>query len=1229
MMSRTNSLSPHALLIASLLLAPGCMKYDDIGKGSNSDKDTSTSEVQQVDGNLLDVSNLPDGQFGLDGGEVAGLDSSEVADASHPGELPDMSDPPDTTDTFDSDTLLVDSGETTDLVDDDTGIVDLGCIPDCDGRECGDDGCGGTCWASDGDECSDGDSCTTDSCGDGKCQHEGLPDGSECEDDEPCWLGDSCLSGVCESGEVLNTCDDGNDCTEDSCKPQVGCKNVVKEDGTECTDNSVCTMGDICSGGVCVVGPPMECGDVYPCTADLCDPQMGCTNDLAPECVHEDDDFDNDGILNIEDKCPFAFDPGNPDLNDIPGPDACESLADHGQFAGYVEVSLHAGGEAPSQRRTHEPATILLANGRRDEHLNGAWDMVDGEAAQTVEPASEVETFESISATEGVFPDGSQAMAFNGTTSFIEDSEKYPSGSEITTMMWFRVDGNESETQALISASPEVANDPTSVWYGLNLRIGSSCSTLNNQPGVKETHGEWGRLYFSLGKDDYCMSLGTSFQVTDGNWHHVAAVMAGTTMSLHVDGALVISYKLSSGMPSGTKTTLGALEYRQGWEAEAEVQHIKHFNGAMDDVIVLNRALSTQEIYEYYNSSAPYGTALVGTPYGDYSDIRLTELPGLGETGPEVVKRMKVYVPQEGEYWNPHIRFLANTTVHDQDPGEGTSFPARTYRVYSGKSIAPPPSLYVPSIDGSSCNGLFNECLGYVSYYPLDGSLWDWSTNGYDLEGATSPSGFDYVQGASGTGLTLKAGMTNKCVPNDFGDADPPVAITAEGTFRHKSLVTGSTNVHSSPGSSFHSNLNNPVLTWEVQTTDGYKYAELEGLLTQTMQAVRGVATDTSLALYIDELSVSAESAPLALGGDYWKTCIAGDSNKGLVVDEVRLMNRALPVDEFLHYPRLIATAGPTMGCVADCAYRECGYDGCTGNCGFCSGEDVCDIDLGICVPPGYALAPPGEFEMGYTGGGCGDEESTTVTIKQPFLIGLQEVTQGTWKDLVYYSTPSYHHDDKLCVSGSNDANNCPLDRVNLYQALNLCNKMSLSEGFTACYELNECPNNFVETCTNQFCTFDTCASATFAGNDCDGYRLPTPAEWEYAARAGTVDASYPYPTPDGTNLDLCDSCEDFAELIPYLNCDCSAYDKTVRSDYLEPNNWGLTEMVGNLHELTSPWANDPALEVFPNDNVTTRGGAFNDDCFDTTSAATMTIDANDKRYDTGFRVVRSVGLVE
>ncbi len=69
--------------------------------------------------------------------------------------------------------------------------------------------------------------------------------------------------------------------------------------------------------------------------------------------------------------------------------------------------------------------------------------------------------------------------------------------------------------------------------------------------------------------------------------------------------------------------------------------------------------------------------------------------------------------------------------------------------------------------------------------------------------------------------------------------------------------------------------------------------------------------------------------------------------------------------------------------------------------------------------------------------------------------------------------------------------------------------------------------------------------------------------------------------------------------------------------------------MVGNLWELTSPWAEDPELEIFPSDNVEVRGGAFNDDCFDTTSAATMTVDANDKRYDTGFRVVRSVGLVE
>jgi formylglycine-generating enzyme required for sulfatase activity len=79
----------------------------------------------------------------------------------------------------------------------------------------------------------------------------------------------------------------------------------------------------------------------------------------------------------------------------------------------------------------------------------------------------------------------------------------------------------------------------------------------------------------------------------------------------------------------------------------------------------------------------------------------------------------------------------------------------------------------------------------------------------------------------------------------------------------------------------------------------------------------------------------------------------------------------------------------------------------------------------------------------------------------------------------------------------------------------------------------------------------------------------------------------------------------------------------------MEPNNWGLTETVGNVWELTSPWAEDPDLVILPDDNIEIRGGSFAVDCMETTSAATMIINANEMRYDTGFRVVRTVGLVK
>ena len=90
---------------------------------------------------------------------------------------------------------------------------------------------------------------------------------------------DNCDGGADEptlaEGKLLELCDDGNACTEDSCTGADGCQYLELSQG-ECVDGDVCTVGDHCDAGQCI-GLPIVCDDDNPCTEDVCDGLGGCT----------------------------------------------------------------------------------------------------------------------------------------------------------------------------------------------------------------------------------------------------------------------------------------------------------------------------------------------------------------------------------------------------------------------------------------------------------------------------------------------------------------------------------------------------------------------------------------------------------------------------------------------------------------------------------------------------------------------------------------------------------------------------------------------------------------------------------------------------------------------------------------------------------------------------------------------------------------------------------------
>ena len=99
----------------------------------------------------------------------------------------------------------------------------------------------------------------------------GLPNGTSCSDNNACTIGDTCQSGTCKPGTAV-TCAPSDQChLAGTCSPSTGlCSNPVKPNGTSCNDGNACTTGDSCQSGVCLGSG--TCGPVFvatPATVDF------------------------------------------------------------------------------------------------------------------------------------------------------------------------------------------------------------------------------------------------------------------------------------------------------------------------------------------------------------------------------------------------------------------------------------------------------------------------------------------------------------------------------------------------------------------------------------------------------------------------------------------------------------------------------------------------------------------------------------------------------------------------------------------------------------------------------------------------------------------------------------------------------------------------------------------------------------------------------------------------